>query len=602
MTTRTALRVVIWMCVTANSGNAAASTDFGVPRALTALASTDTGSDHWPQVVAGVAGTWIAAWGSQELTLGVSPAGGPVFARSTDNGATWTSPQLFRPEQPYGFPTIATNGAGVWVAAWAEEGMYATTSLDDGVTWGVPVEIFASVDGSQGPYSSISTDGAGTWVVAWPSTETLGGTTGGADEDILFSRSTDNGMTWSPAALLNSNGGTGFQEYGNPQLANDGADTWVATWDTLAESWVARSIDDGATWSAPVRVSPAVLALNNRSHPHLDTDGAGRWVVVFELEDVVAQGAIGFSVSSDNGASWSTASVLHPYFDAAHQGHSGPAIVHQGAGTWQVVWSASNNTLGGSVGDNSNLFTSYSRDNGLSWSTPAALLSSARTEDTDQFSTSIACSTDGRTVVAWTSPEGLDGALGDDQDILFAQAVRDCPTTARNDCLTTTKASGSKLTIKDGISGRDSIAWSLREIQETTAGDWGDPLTIDGFALCLYERVGGFDGLVADWDIRAGGTCGSKPCWEVDAESASFGDRKQQFGPAMSMRLRAGEDGGASLRVSVKGPASAPPLLPLETSTPVQIQLVNLGTGTCWGGVHDQAKRNAPDRFQSVSD
>ena len=51
------------------------------------------------------------------------------------------------------------------------------------------------------------TDGNGNWLTVWESGDTLGGTVD-FDMDIFFSRSTDNGVTWSPVQAFNSNAGS----------------------------------------------------------------------------------------------------------------------------------------------------------------------------------------------------------------------------------------------------------------------------------------------------------------------------------------------------------------------------------------------------------
>jgi len=70
--------------------------------------------------------------------------------------------------------------------------------------------------GGSGP-SAPHGDGGSAWVVVWLSEENLG-CTAEIDKDIFFSRSTDNGATWSAAQTLNSNAdsdtrGDWFSEY-----------------------------------------------------------------------------------------------------------------------------------------------------------------------------------------------------------------------------------------------------------------------------------------------------------------------------------------------------------------------------------------------------
>ncbi len=578
------------------------STDFGSPQALTSLAATDSGDDQEVEVVPGSGGTWIAVWRSRENSIGIPASqAAAVFSRSTDNAVTWTNPQLLRPEvSSSGMPTIATNGSGRWVAAWeAGDAMYTSISTDDGVTWGTPVTILAAGDGFQ-LYPSIATDAAGTWVLVWQSTGLLGGATGGNDDDILFSRSIDNGATWSPVSMLNSDGGAGYQGYGNPSIVTDGSGNWVTVWETTAEAWSARSTDNGATWSAPVRLSPASPELYGGTGPHIATDGAGRWIAVFRLHFPTRNRAIAYTISTDNGSNWTPAAALHPYF-AEHGGHNDARISYQGSGAWQVVWD-SGDTLGSTISDDGDILTSYSRDNGLSWSSPAALLSSAQRDRGLDGIVSIARSAAGRTVVAWSGYDGLNGQLGEDEDILFARADDDCPNLPRVDCLATTRVGGSRIKLIDDDEGKDSLVWQLKRAQETMEADLGNPTTTDSFALCLYELRDGSSGLIAEWDIRAGEMCGSAPCWTQDVGQIRFKDSKQVHGATKKLSVKSGADGDASVRVSVKGPALAPPRLPLLATTPVRIQLVNLSTDVCWEGLHDQAEINDDTRFESTSD
>ena len=51
----------------------------------------------------------------------------------------------------------------------------------------------------------VTTDGLGTWVAVWQSGDSLGGTIGWRDWDILVARSTDDGATWTAPVPLNTN-------------------------------------------------------------------------------------------------------------------------------------------------------------------------------------------------------------------------------------------------------------------------------------------------------------------------------------------------------------------------------------------------------------
>ena len=70
--------------------------------------------------------------------------------------------------------------------------------------------------------AQVTTDGAGNWVAVWTSNESLGGLTG-SEGDILVSRSTVAGVSWTDAAALNSDAASDSGFDFAPQVATDGA-------------------------------------------------------------------------------------------------------------------------------------------------------------------------------------------------------------------------------------------------------------------------------------------------------------------------------------------------------------------------------------------
>jgi hypothetical protein len=183
------------------------------------------------------------------------------------------------------------------------------------------------------------TDGNGTWIATWFSNENLSGA--GTDDDIFFSRSMDNGATWSASQLLNSNAtvDVGDKDW-RPVLMTDGGGNWIAAWnyndnDTDVDISFSRSTDNGATWSAS-------QALN--SNAAQDTSGAGG---------------------------------SYPGID------NRPAVLSCGADTWIAVWQSREDL--NNVGIDSDIFFSRSTDDGASWSASQALNSNASTDFGDDL-------------------------------------------------------------------------------------------------------------------------------------------------------------------------------------------------------------------------
>jgi cysteine-rich repeat protein len=166
-------------------------------------------------------------------------------------------------------------------------------STDDGITWTAPVALNtnAATDGGFDEFAQVTTDGAGAWVAVWYSGDDLGGTIG-TDADILVARSNDDGATWTAPVALSTNAATDNEWEGNPQVTTDGSGTWVAVWDLMdrhspshaeGDILVARSTDDGATWTTPVELHPeAATVARGELRAQVTTDGAGAWVAVWE--------------------------------------------------------------------------------------------------------------------------------------------------------------------------------------------------------------------------------------------------------------------------------------------------------------------------------
>src|SRR5262249_2234897 len=147
--------------------------------------------------------TWVAAWlssvggGDEDI----------LTARSLDGGATWTVPQLLNTNgaTDSGLDTdlrLATGGAGVGQTVWASfddlggtigtdgDSLFAR-STDGGATWTTPAPLNtdAAVDAAHDDQPQVAADGAGNWVAVWRSIAPSGPY--GRDADILVARSVD---------------------------------------------------------------------------------------------------------------------------------------------------------------------------------------------------------------------------------------------------------------------------------------------------------------------------------------------------------------------------------------------------------------------------
>lgn len=364
------------------------STDYGVswtdPEPLNSNAATDDAYDAFPQLTTDGQGNWIAVWQSPENLGGTIGTDRDIlFSRSTDNGTTWTDAAPLNTNAPF----------------------------DSGEDW----------------FPQLTTDGLGNWVALWPSDDDLGGTIG-VDSDILLSRSTDDGVTWTTPAALNTNAAfdTGWDRA--VQLTTDRQGNWVAVWtsnDDLDETigkdddiLVSRSMDNGATWTAPIPLnSDAASDGRGDFSPQLTTDGHGNWVAVWWFNSGLGWGDILFSRSTDNGATWTALAALTDRGENSY-----PQLTTDGQGNWVAVWSSYpggfRTAIGGSDGD---ILFSRSTDNGATWTPPLPLNTNAATDTRSDEHPQITTDAQGNWVVVWYSYDDLGGTIGNDADILVAR-------------------------------------------------------------------------------------------------------------------------------------------------------------------------------------
>ena len=365
------------------------------PQPLNSNAGSDSGDDgaHFggPQLTTDGAGNWVAVWESNEDLGGAIGIDADIlFSRSTDNGITWTAPL-----------PLNTNAAS-----------------DDGF--------------DQKP--QLTTDRAGLWIAVWRSNSDLDGTVG-ADFDILFSLSVDNGLSWAAPAPLNTN--AGFDSGGDslPQLTTDGMGVWIAVWisnNELDEGLgidddilFARSTDNGTTWSDPLPLNTNAVGFGGADlMPQLTTDGAGNWLAIWASKETL-EGTIGndfdilFATSTDDGESWTDPQALNTNAAVDSEDDAWPQLTTDSSGNWVAVW-ASNDDLGGTIGTDRDILFARSTDNGANWTAPEPLNTNAASDGS--FDLRPELTTDGvdHWVAVWASGEDLDESIGPDVDILFS--------------------------------------------------------------------------------------------------------------------------------------------------------------------------------------
>lgn len=136
------------------------------------------------------------------------------------------------------------------------------------------------------------------------------------------------------------------------------------------------------------------------------------------------------------------------------------------------------------------------------------------------------------------------------------------------------EAGKAKLIVKDKASDTaDTLLWKMTKGQATDIADFGDPISTDDYALCLYK-----DGaLLQGFDIPAGST------WTGSPTGFSYKDTARDPDGIMIAKLKAGAtDGSTKLKVKGKGDLLDPPLIS-DLNGVLKVQLQQPDGSVCWG-------------------
>lgn len=404
------------------------------PAALT----FDSLSNDDPQLATDSAGNWISVW----RTFGDNDI---RFSRSMDNGQTWSEATLLSVASTSNSPQITTDSLGTWITVWdssntldhtigTDSDILFSRSTDVGQTWSdpLPLNSTAATDSSNDIFPQLTTDSAGNWITVWQTNNTGGPL--GSDSDILFARSTDGGLSWSPPEPLNHNATSDSGDDTEPQLTTDSAGTWIAVWqstDTLNDTigddqdiLFSRSMNNGQTWTpaSPLNAYAATDGVAADWRPQLTTDSRGNWIALWEFDDepsgTLANHDIVISHSTDAGQTWTVPAALTTDDAGDLEGGWRPQLSTDSMGNWVAVWYRYN-----FVDDiETDIMYSHSTDVGESWSEPAPLNTDAQTDSSSDYFPQVAVDCTGTWITVWKKY----GSDGSSSAILFSRgAVHD---------------------------------------------------------------------------------------------------------------------------------------------------------------------------------
>ncbi len=294
--------------------------------------SNNVGRSSNPDIAADSAGNLYVVW--EDNTSGAFRI---FLATSSNYGHTWKSAINISAITGNSLtPAVAVNSSDhVWVVFAQfnalQKGIYFTRSTDRGVTWSTPAYVYNSF--AWDCYNpDIVIDSAGNINAVWNYSAA------GVDE-IYFSRSTDNGANWS--APKNISGTSGWSWL--PKIAVDsGGYLYTVWWDLTAgeEIYFSRSSDNGASWSLPKNLSNTPVG--ESTHPQIAVDKSRNIYVVWDDEFPHPDELMYFTKSTDSGVNWSSPLKISLYAPFDY----GSALGVDTAVNINVTWKSNSGGMG----------------------------------------------------------------------------------------------------------------------------------------------------------------------------------------------------------------------------------------------------------------
>ena len=267
-----------------------------------------------PKLSYGPDGTLYALYAVGKVVPGRRfPMSALRLAKSVDDGKTWSAPATIASDSAFGtrnFHALHIGGDGALYVGWLEANdgkskTFLTRSTDQGATWTTPV----AADANQSCpccRTAIATASDGTLYLAWRTVLP------GNVRDVVVARSDDHGATWAaPVRVHADNWAFDGCPHAGPSLQVDSAGTVHIAWWTgkqrAAGTFYARSTDKGATFAAPIPLG--VGEFSAPAHVQLAL-GPDQTIVAAWDDGTVKTPKVVMRVSHDNGTSFGPAALV----------------------------------------------------------------------------------------------------------------------------------------------------------------------------------------------------------------------------------------------------------------------------------------------------
>jgi len=336
-----------------------------------------------PTLVVDAGGRIHVAWYDDRLRGGDDP---DVWYAWSDDGSSWSRPDKRLSTVPGDDPSLALGPSGELYVAYraygTADGIYFARSLDGGGTWSDPnlaVPTFPEIADEP----SLAVDDGGVVAVAYRGSDDL-------NAEIYVARSSDQGDTWSTPVIASHDDGVPVENRQSaPALAAGASEEWFVAWVDLRHAlsiYLSSSPDAGASWASPD------ILVNSRpwsaqQAPVLAGDGAATLYALY-ADDRDEWQTTRFTRSTDAGASWAPSRPVDVSPGPDSVTYRGLVVAPSGG--LHVVGTAWQN---GSY----QVFASHSLDGGSTWA-GAVQVSGG---DWDHLSPAIAVDRSGNLLTAW---------------------------------------------------------------------------------------------------------------------------------------------------------------------------------------------------------
>ena len=233
-----------------------------------------------------------------------------LFLRSTDEGETFSAPRPVSGDSNAAFePEIAVTPGDAINVAWedAASGTSAilfARSTDNGATFSSPKQV--SRDAGNATEAHIAADGAGHLSVVW--VQAVGG-----DKHTFYSRSTDNGQTFSEPLQLTTAPGTSVSKPLALAFQNVVYVAYQNEAPNHMQVYLVKSEDGGATFGDPVQVSNADNRCGRAHSAAMAVDSQGTlhmvWIDASHVQGCTDEGLLFYS-RSGNGRKFSAEQLI----------------------------------------------------------------------------------------------------------------------------------------------------------------------------------------------------------------------------------------------------------------------------------------------------